>query len=206
MSRPTTSGLVAAMAAGLVLLMTACGPAAPPPTPTVIPGDAISLETTPPSMTAQVEAQADPAPPSPQSSAPTAELQIEPDPEAPTADSAAMEPRLLSSGSFAGVGDYDGSGTAAFFQEADGAITLRLMDGFSVSQGPELFVYLVDTDTPADAASFGDSAVELAPLRTPSGDQRYVVPAGIDVSQFSHVVIFCKPFDVVFSAAPVAGS
>jgi hypothetical protein len=41
----------------------------------------------------------------------------------------------------------------------------------------------------------------LGPLKGNIGNQNYAIPEDVDLSQFSSVVIYCKPFHVVFSYA-----
>ena len=45
---------------------------------------------------------------------------------------------------------------------------------------------------------------ELAKLKGNIGNQNYVVPADADIASFQSVVIYCKPFRVIFSVASLA--
>ena len=43
--------------------------------------------------------------------------------------------------------------------------------------------------------------VELGKLKGNAGNQNYPIEAGVDVGALNSVVIYCKPFRVVFSVA-----
>jgi hypothetical protein len=46
--------------------------------------------------------------------------------------------------------------------------------------------------------------VDLGRLRAFKGSQRYAVPAGLDLSSFRSVVIWCEQFSVLISPADLA--
>ena len=43
--------------------------------------------------------------------------------------------------------------------------------------------------------------IDLGKIKGNIGNQNYPLPAGVDPSMFNSVVIYCKPFHVVFSVA-----
>ena len=43
--------------------------------------------------------------------------------------------------------------------------------------------------------------LDLGELKGNRGNQNYPIPAGVNISTFNSVVIYCKPFAVVFSVA-----
>ena len=45
--------------------------------------------------------------------------------------------------------------------------------------------------------------IEMSKLKGNIGNQSYPLPSGIDMSPFNSVVIYCKPFRVVFAVAPL---
>jgi hypothetical protein len=47
----------------------------------------------------------------------------------------------------------------------------------------------------------GSDYIDLGFLKGNIGDQNYDLPAGVDLSQYNSVVIYCLPFHVVFSTA-----
>jgi Electron transfer DM13 len=109
-------------------------------------------------------------------------------------------PVVLSSGQFE---DFDnshkGSGTATIYEIEDGNYVLRLED-FEVTNGPDLRVYLVpDADPQGRDDVIG--YVELGPLKGNIGDQNYEIPPGTDIGSYGSVVIYCSPFNVIFSVA-----
>ena len=64
--------------------------------------------------------------------------------------------------------------------------------------GPDLVVYL--TKQPADAQAVGDDYLDLGVLKGNVGNQNYEVPAGVDLSEYDSVVIWCRRFAVSFGA------
>lgn len=122
---------------------------------------------------------------------PTPAPESEPEPE-PTE----FVPFVLASGGFIGADDFHfGSGSALLIATAPDQFVLRLED-FSVRNGPDLFVYL---STNADGWS--EDALNLGELRATDGSFNYDVPAGVDVSQYRSVVVWCRAFAVLFSTA-----
>ena len=113
----------------------------------------------------------------------------------------------LSMGNFRDADSFHrGSGTATVYQLEDGSHVLRFED-FRVTNGPDLRVLLSKA---ADINNKGEfqqyEYVELDRLKGNIGNQNYVIPADLDVSQYGSVVIYCKPFQVLFSVAPLAAS
>ena len=104
------------------------------------------------------------------------------------------------SGSFRDADSFHkGSGTATIYRGADGQNVLRLED-FRVTNGPDLRVLLVPNPDPQgrdDVAGY----IELGKLKGNMGNQNYFLPEGEDGSGFGSVVIYCRPFHVVFSVA-----
>ena len=47
---------------------------------------------------------------------------------------------------------------------------------------------------------------ELGKLKGDIGNQNYAIPSGTDISQYQSVVIYCKPFHVIFSVAPLSAA
>ena len=69
-----------------------------------------------------------------------------------------------------------------------------------MTNGPYLHVLLVQNPSPTGRADLGEY-VDLGSLKGNVGSQNYDIPEGIDVAQFESIVIYCKPFHVVFSVA-----
>lgn len=108
----------------------------------------------------------------------------------------------LAQGQFADIdGGHKGSGTATLYEGADGGIILRF-EGFQVTNGPDLKVWLVSASNVAGSDDVLSSEyLALGRLKGNIGDQNYDVPAGTDISQYHSVVIWCEAFSVLMSAA-----
>jgi hypothetical protein len=93
----------------------------------------------------------------------------------------------------------EGAGT--IYRLPDGQMILRL-EPFRAGNGPGLFVYLSGHPMPRSSDQMHEGgAIELAPLKGNIGNQNYVLPPGLDLDAFRSIVIYCKPFSVVFSTA-----
>ena len=108
----------------------------------------------------------------------------------------------IKSGSFRNAdGFHKGSGEATIYRGPDGSRLLRL-ENFSVTNGPALHVILSPhsgPDTSGEVKSPGYA--DLGRLKGNKGDQNYPIPDEVDVDSQMSVVIYCKPFSVVFSVA-----
>lgn len=96
---------------------------------------------------------------------------------------------------------HRGSGTATIYRGPDGSLLLRL-ENFSVTNGPDLHVYLSPHPNPNRGGQVRTTGyVDLGELKGNRGNQNYPIPAGVDVGIQQSVVIYCVPFSVVFSVA-----
>lgn len=88
-----------------------------------------------------------------------------------------------------------------------GSVTVRansvfLGDNFEVGPGPKFHVYLVPkAPIRASGDLKGEMFVDLGRLRAFKGSQRYAIPAGLDLSKFQSVIIWCEQFSVLISPA-----
>ena len=103
------------------------------------------------------------------------------------------------------TGDADsahkGSGQAIIYLLPDGSHLLRLED-FNVTNGPDLRVVLSphpDPEKRDDVKSPG--YVELAKLKGNKRNQNCTIPGDVEVAAQGSIVIYCKPFQVIFSVA-----
>ncbi len=111
-------------------------------------------------------------------------------------------PTAVKTGTFRDADNFHrGSGTAAIYQSPEGAHLLRLED-FSVTNGPDLRVLLAGHPDPQNRDDVqGPGYIELGSLKGNIGNQNYEIPEGTDIGAQGSVVIYCKPFQVVFSVA-----
>ncbi len=115
-----------------------------------------------------------------------------------------IEPRLLARGIFnQGDSTYTIQGKATITEQG-GKRTLSLTD-FSVTNGPDLFVYLVsasgsENNAVRDAVD-AESFVSLGALKGNKGNQNYVVPPEVQLNENSVVSIWCRRFFRNFGAA-----
>lgn len=99
--------------------------------------------------------------------------------------------------------EHHGRGTASLIRTKDGRTVLTLT-GFESDAGPDLEVRLVAGDPRTDSDVEAADHVTLGRLKGTSGDQQYVLPRGVDASQFTHVYVWCRAFSVGFSRARLA--
>jgi len=113
-------------------------------------------------------------------------------------------PLVLSSGTFRNADDFhQGSGDAKLIM-LDDERTIARLENFSVTNGPDLFVYLVKNPNPTSSADVKDGFVNLGRLKGNKGNQNYEIPSEIDVDEYNSIVIYCRAFSVLFSPAPLS--
>lgn len=96
---------------------------------------------------------------------------------------------------------HKGEGQAILTRLPDGRYSLRF-EGFRVTNGPDLYVYLSGHPAPRNSAQLHEIAdLEVATLKGNVGDQAYELPAGFDPARFKSAVVYCKRFTTVFSTA-----
>lgn len=123
------------------------------------------------------------------------------DDEMPKTEGQMPEVRVLSRGEFSGSDAlHQGEGTAIVIERGTERI-IRFED-FDVTNGPKLHVLLSTEKNPSDSRVVGEY-IDLGELKGNVGNQNYLVPEGIDISQYKSVVIYCKPFQVVFAGASI---
>ncbi len=192
---------VAAVATGTAVPAAAQVAVVPTATPTVLPSMAPTPTLVPTTTAASVVAVSS-APPVVPTATMSATLPPAPTATAPPPTAMPAGPVVLGSGEFTVVDTiHKGVGTATIYLLADGQRILRL-EGFSVTNGPDLFVYLSGHPEPRSAGQLHETAdFELARLKGNVGDQNYVLPPDLDLEPFRSIVIYCKRFTTVFSTA-----
>jgi hypothetical protein len=119
--------------------------------------------------------------------------------QAPGSTAAPVE---LASGGFVSR-EHETRGTARVLRLADGRVVVRF-EGFATSNGPLLVVWLSANPANGPDGAFAGGHVDLGPLKGNVGDQNYVVPAGVDATAYTSVVVWCARFHVSFGAADLA--
>lgn len=115
------------------------------------------------------------------------------------------EPVVIGQGAFIEIDPvHRAEGTATVYQ-IDEALVLRFED-FRVTNGPQLHVVLSKTTPTTIFGGVGEDMIDLGPLKGNVGNQNYDIPAGVDLSEYQSVVIYCVPFGVVFSSAALSAS
>lgn len=107
---------------------------------------------------------------------------------------------LSRSGTFSGNMGYSVSG-AATLQQTGSTLKLIFGSNFQASNGPMLGVYLAKT---ASGGLNAQNSLKLANLIQNSGAQEYAVPAGVAITDYNFVVIYCIPFNVRFGTAQLS--
>ena len=78
---------------------------------------------------------------------------------------------------------------------------LRIID-LATENGPDVRVYLsAGVDAHAAEGKLDDDFVSLGNLKGNIGSQNYEVPAGVDLTRYRTVVLWCKRFSVAFGTA-----
>jgi Electron transfer DM13 len=104
-------------------------------------------------------------------------------------------PGVLAQGPFRSV-SWGTTGTATIVRDGSGQLVLRLSRSFTTQRAPELFVYL--------ARQRGGRRTEwkvLAPLKSASGAQRYLLPAEAGDTRGLSVEIVCAKCNKTSGAA-----
>jgi hypothetical protein len=104
----------------------------------------------------------------------------------------------LRTGTFVGAGDgiHYAEGIAKVIPLRDGSNILRLED-LHATNGPDLYVYLATDKSASDFVSLGK-------LKANNGNQNYDIPLETDLTKYGTVLIWCRPFSVLFGSAELA--
>ncbi len=110
-------------------------------------------------------------------------------------------PDLLRNGSFRD-GDrlHKGAGNAGVYRLTDGSNVLRFED-FESTNGPDLRVVISTHPNPTEGDQVHEGFHDLGPLKGNVGNQNYVLPEGVEVSDIGSVIIYCRAFSVIFAVA-----
>lgn len=93
------------------------------------------------------------------------------------------------------------NGSGAVVPTAQGAV-LRLEADFEAGPGPNYWIYLNTRPVGEERDFNADSGrVRIAKLKSFTGAQNYVLPAGIDPAKFHTVTIWCESFGAYIGSA-----
>ncbi len=112
------------------------------------------------------------------------------------------ESTVLATGMFRDADSFHkGSGSVTLYRLPDGRGILRF-ENLSVTNGPDLHVLAALHPNPMGRSDVRESGyLDLGQLKGNRGNQNYEFPADVDIESFGSVVIYCLPFQVVFSVA-----
>ncbi|NEQ53315.1 MAG: DM13 domain-containing protein [Leptolyngbya sp. SIO3F4] len=143
-----------------------------------------------------------PAETSPETDVPPEINEVEPNevaeatPAPPEVDQAALE---LSGIFVTADAGHPTEGSITVFEE-NNQIYLDLASNFKTVRGPDVNVLLHKAETVPVAIDEADY-VSIAPLESFSGEQRYLIPADINLEDFKSVAVWCARFNVTFGYA-----
>lgn len=111
---------------------------------------------------------------------------------------------VLKEGSFRDADRFHkGAGRATIYRGPDDSHLLRLED-FNVTNGPDLHVILTPDPDPQNREGVHAAGyVDLGSLKGNVGNHNYHLSDDVNVATLGSVVIYCAPFHVIFSVAPL---
>lgn len=158
-------------------------------------------EANPFAVEATAEPTTEPAAPSedeaPEAEATDAEESTEAEEPVPAEEAAAPEILTVTSGDFTSNSRYTTVGMGLTI--TDGNQTFLRFEEFETNNGPDLNVYLRNSENPDDYIDLGDLSGNI-------GDQNYLLPEGIDLEQYNLVDIWCVRFGVSFGTAQLGAA
>ena len=101
----------------------------------------------------------------------------------------------VQTGTFVGKTGHSVSGTVELKRSGTTYI-LTFNDDFSTQNGPELYVTLASRESVYTSSDYTVAAI----AGNTTGKRSYTI-SGVDISNYSYVHIWCKPFNVVFGSA-----
>lgn len=97
-------------------------------------------------------------------------------------------------------------GTGAVYQ-ADRMTVVRFDENFRAGPGPNYWIYLNTVPVGEETAFNADAQRrKIAPLKSFTGGQNYVLPTGVDLSKYRTLTIWCESFSVYIGSATLSGA
>lgn len=85
-----------------------------------------------------------------------------------------------------------------------GQTIIRFADNFNASAGPDLKVFLSPTSIRnASGRNATDGSIKLGLVKSTSGVQEYIVPAGVNIANFNSVLIHCEAYSVLWGGGDI---
>lgn len=78
--------------------------------------------------------------------------------------------------------------------EKNGTYTLAFNDGFTISNGPDLYVYVSKEQQPSQFVSLGK-------LKSVNGGQIYTFTSSVNFDEYKYAVVHCQQYNPLFSYA-----
>lgn len=114
-------------------------------------------------------------------------------------DSVLDTPVLLKSGAFVSVA-HEGTGDVFVVDLGGEQGKILRIENLDILNGPDLRVLISANNTVNNNNELGEY-IDLGALRGNKGNQNYAIPKDLDLSSIQSIVIYCKPFHVVFNSA-----
>jgi hypothetical protein len=95
------------------------------------------------------------------------------------------------------------AGSVVIYRSADGSLLLRF-DNFSVTNAPQLTVYLTGSTqplVPADLNSNGVSGFPVGLVKGTKGNQQFNIPKELNLAKYKSVVIFSDALQLIYAFA-----
>ena len=89
-------------------------------------------------------------------------------------------------------GVHDVSGTVRVIDT--GTEKVLRFENFKTLNGPDLYIYLATENSAKDI-------INLGAIKGTEGNINYSIPQGTDLNKYSHVLVWCKTFSVLFGSA-----
>ncbi len=113
---------------------------------------------------------------------------------APSSEPSSVSSDVEYTGTFAGLNDKNVSGSITIIGDT---VTL---EGFSSDEGPDLHLYLTNGTSESDVAS----GTEVSIIAFDQASQSFTLPAGVDASEFTNIVVHCDKALAIFGAASLS--
>ncbi|MEX1112634.1 MAG: DM13 domain-containing protein [Candidatus Andersenbacteria bacterium] len=113
-----------------------------------------------------------------------------------TPTAAAPAVATLAQGTFTGFDELHQAAGTARIVEADGKRYVRFDEDFTVTNGPDLYVYFGNNGE-------YDASTNIGRLKGNVGSQNYEIPDTINSDSYSEVWVWCRAFSVPFGKAVV---